>query len=152
MIPPEILEFIEKRFIHRIRKKDLYGEVFSPIELIDELVAHIPVKWAAAVDMHILDPTSGIGNFSVVIYYKLMESLKEVIPDKTKRSLHIIENILYMVEIDKTNVSQCQELFKIIEPTAKPNICHCDFLEEQELLKNGILLQQILRTNQNRKN
>lgn len=128
MIPPNILGYIQPRFTHRTREKDLYGEVFTLIELIDELVSHIPIKWTDP-NIKILDPASGIGNFSIVIYYKLMHTLETKIPDKKKRSLHIINNMIFMVEIDATNVKQCRHIFKLIQPTAKPNICQCDFLE-----------------------
>ena len=127
MIPHEILEFIQGRYSHRTKKKDQYGEVFTPIELVDELVSHIPVKWTDS-NTKILDPASGIGNFPVVIYYKLMDSLSKTIPEKKRRSKHIINNMLFMVEIDTTNVKQCRELFKLIDPHATPNISHCDFL------------------------
>lgn len=130
MIPHEILEFIQGRYSHRTKKKDQYGEVFTPIELVDELVSHIPVKWTDS-NTKILDPASGIGNFPVVIYYKLMDSLSKTIPEKKRRSQHIINNMLFMVEIDATNVKQCRELFKLIDPLATPNISHCDFLQER---------------------
>ena len=51
-----------------------------------------------------LDPANGIGNFPVVAYYKLMESLKSELPSDKQRSRHIIENMLYMVELNPVNV------------------------------------------------
>lgn len=131
MIPHEINQIIETRLVYRPNKKDKYGEVFTPITLIEELIQHIPAKWTKNPNTFILDPAAGIGNFTIVIYYVLMDSLEPVIPNKSTRSRHIIENMLYMIEIDKTNVSQCRSIFQQIDPDATPNIFHGDFLEDQ---------------------
>ena len=71
-----------------------------------------------------MDPSTGIGNFSIVVYYKLMESLKNVSGYKNKdiRSKHIIEKMLYMVELNPANVKICKKIFRLIDPNAKPNI------------------------------
>ena len=65
-----------------------------------------------------LDPANGIGNFPIVVYYKLMEGLKGVkeYENDKKRSKHIITNMLYMVEINPVNVKVCRKIFKMIEP------------------------------------
>jgi len=134
MLPTNIITLITERMSHRQEKKDLYGEVFTPIELIDELVSHIPINWTNS-NTFILDPASGIGNFTIVIYYKLMNSLSHSIPNETERSRHIIENMLYMIEIDKSNVSYCRNIFRTIHPTAKPNIFCGDFLKDEDKWK-----------------
>ena len=54
-----------------------------------------------------LDPANGIGNFPIVVYYKLMEGLKgiEKYKDDEKRSKHIIENI-FMVNSTNTSMQK----------------------------------------------
>ena len=49
-----------------------------------------------------LDPAAGVGNFGLLIYYRLMNGLKSKIPDLKKRSTHILENMLYQVELKPT--------------------------------------------------
>jgi hypothetical protein len=43
-------------------------------------------------------------------------------PNDTDRHIYIIEKMLFMMELDKGNVNTCKKLFKLICPTARPNI------------------------------
>lgn len=124
----KVLEIIRKRLTVREEEKNLYGEVFTPIELICEMFSHIPDDVWKNPNLKWLDPANGIGNFPVVAYYKLMDSLKDVIPQETHRSRHIIEKMLYMVELNPVNVRVCKKIFKMIDPKATPNIVKHDFL------------------------
>ena len=81
------------------------------------------IKW--------LDPANGIGNFPVIAYYMLDYQLDEHGKEakyrgdknKDKRRKHIIENMLYMIELDKGNCATSRSIFKKIDPEAKANIC-----------------------------
>lgn len=77
-----------------------------------------------------LDPANGIGNFPIIAFYKLDHELKKVsgYHDIDKRRVHIIEKMLFMIELDKGNVAVCRRLFSKIQPGAKPNICCADSL------------------------
>ena len=44
-----------------------------------------------------------MGGFIVNVYYRLMKGLKKEIKDEYKRKKHILENMLYMGEINKKN-------------------------------------------------
>jgi hypothetical protein len=57
------------------------------------------------------DPAAGMGNFHVAIYLRLMENID--IPDIKERKKHIIENMLYMSELNKKNVFICHQIFNI---------------------------------------
>jgi site-specific DNA-methyltransferase (adenine-specific) len=57
------------------------------------------------------DPANGLGNFMIVVYLRLMKGLASKIPDEKKRKRHIIENMLYMSEINKKNVYICKRIF-----------------------------------------
>ena len=110
-----VLNIIRKRLSIREEEKGLYGEVFTPIELICEMFEHIPKEVWKDPKLKWLDPANGIGNFPVIAYYKLFESLKTKIPNSAKRSKHIIENMLYMVELNPVNVRVCIKIFKMID-------------------------------------
>jgi hypothetical protein len=57
------------------------------------------------------DPASGMGNFPVGVYMRLMEGLKTVKPDAEERKKHIIEEMLFMSELNAKNVFICREIF-----------------------------------------
>jgi len=124
----KVLEIIRKRLSVREEEKNLYGEVFTPVELICEMFDHLPKDVWTNPNLKWLDPANGIGNFPVVAYYKLFDSLKSKIPDNAKRSKHIIENMLYMVELNPVNVRVCKKIFNMIDDKATPNIVKHDFL------------------------
>jgi hypothetical protein len=87
-----------------------------------------------------LDPANGIGNFPIIAFYKLDYSLKLIgkkkldtgetvdFADADERRKHIIENMLFMIELDRGNVDTSRALFKKIHPGAKPNILCGDTL------------------------
>jgi hypothetical protein len=80
-----------------------------------------------------LDPANGIGNFPVVAFYMLDYQLGEHGPaemrgdaNKGRRKKHIIENMLYMIEINKGNVNTSRKIFEQMVPGATANICCAD--------------------------
>jgi hypothetical protein len=58
-----------------------------------------------------LDPSVGAGFFMICVYIRLMDGLKKWEPNEKKRSKHIIENMLYMVELNKKNCDICKSIF-----------------------------------------
>ena len=59
------------------------------------------------------DPATGIGNYPIAIYYKLLERLKIKIPNEELRKKHIIEKQLYMGELNKKNCFVVKQIFNI---------------------------------------
>ena len=51
-----------------------------------------------------------------------MNGLKKKIKNKQACSKHIIENMIYMVELNPSNVKICKKIFKNIDSNSKPNI------------------------------
>lgn len=49
--------------------------------------------------MKVLDPCVGFGVFLIECYYRFMEGLKTIIPNKEQRSKYIRENMLYGCDI-----------------------------------------------------
>ena len=91
--------------------KELYGEVFTPFSFINRMLDIIPEKVFQNPDLKWLDPGSGTGNFSIVLYFKLLEHLKPCFPDIEERKDHIIKNMIYMVELRPENTKILKNLF-----------------------------------------
>ena len=105
-------------------KKDKYGEVFTPEALIYKMLGYFPEHVWTNPYFKWLDPTAGIGNFMMIVYLKLMEGLSNWEPNKLTRSKHIIENMLFMIEIDSENTEICKNFFG-----TNSNILREDFLK-----------------------
>ena len=91
-----MLETIKKYLTIRERENQ-FGEVFTPLELIYDMLSKLPPKVWKNPNFKWFDPSTGIGNFSIVVYYKLMESLKNVSIIKIKKHVqNIIEKMLYI--------------------------------------------------------
>jgi hypothetical protein len=73
-----------------------------------------------------LDPANGIGNFPVAVFYKLDEGLKEWEPNEKKRRKHIIENMIYMIEIQANNTRIAKNIFSKLCEGCTPNIYTTD--------------------------
>ena len=136
-----ILNIIKEHQTIRKGEKEKNGEVFTPIELIIENLDKLPLAVWKNPNLKWLDPANGIGNFPLVAYYKLMEGLKDIplYKDENKRSKHIIEEMLFMIEINNDNVEVCKQIFKTINEKAKPNIICADFLNGEAEWKDELM-------------
>jgi hypothetical protein len=112
----------------KTEKKKERGEVFTPMSLVDELCDAFPKQIWKNKTAKWLDPSVGIGTFMVAVFFRYMDGLKTVIPSNESRAKHIIENMLYMVEIDKENATECKKTFQALCPTATPQLYTGDFL------------------------
>jgi hypothetical protein len=94
-------------------EKDKYGEVFTPMVLIEEMFDKLPKEVWSNPDLKWLDPANGIGNFPMVAFMRLNEGLKDVdgFKNEKKRKKHIIKNMLYMVELNEKNVGVSRKIF-----------------------------------------
>ena len=97
-------------FINEKRKKDL-GEVMTPPELIEQMCDQLPPSVWANPQLTWLEPTCGSGHFMICIYFRLMDGLANCIDDATQRHIHIIEKMLFMVDINPQNVDTCRRVF-----------------------------------------
>ena len=120
----EIEEFITNRLAVKPDAKEANGEVFTPPSLIKEMLDALPPAVWTNPNLKWLDPANGIGNFPMIVYSRLMTSLAAAIPEKDIRSTHIIERMLYMVEISPSNVAVSLEIFG-----PRANIICADFLQ-----------------------
>jgi len=121
------LEFFKKYLTPSKDEVKLFGEVFTPIPLIEEMLDKLPEEVWTNPDLKWLDPANGIGNFPIVIYQRLMIGLENEIKDPEDRKRHILESMLYMVDISSKNTFICMNIFDP-ENKYKLNIYRGDFL------------------------
>jgi len=107
------------------RKKS--GEVFTPPHLVEQMLDKLPQEVWSSPEKTWLDPCAGLGNFSVIILKRLMEGLKEWEPDEETRKKHILENMIFHVEMNPESVEKLQ---RVLNPEGKYKLnIHCgDFL------------------------
>ena len=123
------MKLIVKKLDIDIYKKKFNGEVFTPMDIVNEMLDTLPLSVWKNPNLKWLDPANGIGNFPICCYFRLMDGLSRNIPDSKRRSKHIIEKMLFMVEMNSKNNLECRKIFKKIDESAKPNIISSDFLK-----------------------
>jgi site-specific DNA-methyltransferase (adenine-specific) len=110
-------------------EKKKYGEVMTPLDLVKEMLATLPEDVWSNPNLKWLDPANGTGPYPIMVVYKLMNGLKVWEPDDEKRYKHIIENMIYVCELQPKNMFlyMCA-----VDPfdTYKLNIYTGSFLEE----------------------
>ena len=111
--PKELLELIDSCLKPKLIEKKQFGEVFTPMKLVNEMLDKLPVEIWSNKSLTWLDPCCGMGNFPIAVYLRLIEGLKDEITDITERKKHILEKMLYMCELNKKNVFICQQIFDI---------------------------------------
>ena len=111
--PVELLEFINSCLKPKKIEKEKFGEVFTPIPLINEMLEKLPLEVWMNPNLKWLDPANGMGNFMIIVYFRLFEGLKDAIFDDELRKKHILENMLYMSEINKKNCFITKQIFDI---------------------------------------
>jgi len=135
--PVKLLEDINNNLAPKEKERTEKGEVFTPIYIVEDMLKQLHsgvwtnpyLKW--------LDPAVGPGNFPIIVYLKLMEGLKGYKDEKLdltneeKRRKHILEEMLYMVEISEKSIFILNKIFCGIEGGGKYtlNIFHGSFVE-----------------------
>ena len=145
--PKQLLELIDSCLKPKQKEKRENGEVFTPMslifEMLDNLDKHYNKEHGRSIftekDFKWFDPASGMGNFPVAVYLRLMEGLKSEIPTDEERKKHIIENMLYMSELNKKNVFICHQLFNV-NNEFKLNLYEGDTLELDVVSTWGVAL------------
>ena len=125
----EVLNILKKNLVPKDFEKNVFGEVFTPIHFVEKMLDALPASVWKDKSLKWFDPACGIGNFPIVVYYRLLKGLDKTIISDKARSKHIIEKMLFMNELNKKNVILCKKLFAMIDPEATPNISNKDFLE-----------------------
>jgi Eco57I restriction-modification methylase len=84
-------------------ERKLYGEVMTPVDLVEEMLYGLPPEVWTNPNLKWLDPANGCGIFPAVIVKRLMDGLETSIPDEEKRYKHIMENMLHVCELQPKN-------------------------------------------------
>jgi hypothetical protein len=121
--------YIQANLSVRDFEKNKYGEVFTPYSYICDMLDQLPARVWRDPGLRWLEPASGIGNFCLVVYMRLMDELvvESAFPDQVARHEHILRNMLFMIELNEENVARTRDLFGPLV-----NIRCADFLAEGE--------------------
>ena len=126
--PKELLELINECLKPKDIEKKQFGEVFTPMHLVNEMLDKLPKEVWKNKDLKWFDPATGMGNFPIAVYLRLIEGLTEEIKDVKERKKHILENMIYMSELNKKNVLVCNQIFNF-NNEYKLNLYEGDTLE-----------------------
>jgi type I restriction-modification system DNA methylase subunit len=87
----------------RVKQK---GEVFTPKKIVDQMLDQLPPEAWTNPSKTFLEPSCGTGNFLIAIHDRLMVGLEGCIPDPVERHRHIVEHMIYAVDIQADNVEE----------------------------------------------
>lgn len=107
----DLTNFIKNNLTIRVKEKKEMGEVFTPIDIINQMLDTLPVIVFQNPHKKWLDPCCGKGHFAICIYLRLMKGLVSWEADCVKRSDHIIRHMLYMIEINEEHIACLYALF-----------------------------------------
>lgn len=88
-----------------------YGEINTPIFLVEKILDLIDESEFTMPNKKWLDIGTGSGYFSIVLYKRLFKGLENKIKNPLERSKHIIDHMIYMTEIRKENCELLEQLF-----------------------------------------
>ena len=81
-----------------------FGEVMTPLDLVKEMLSTLPEEVWSNPNLKWLDPANGTGPFPSMVIYRLMRGLEKWEPDAEKRYRHIVENMIYVCELQPKNM------------------------------------------------
>jgi type I restriction-modification system DNA methylase subunit len=110
-------------------KKKQFGEVFTPPELVNEILDQLPADIWSDPTKTWLDNSCGEGAFLVEVKRRLMDGLCEYEPDPKQRERHILEHMIYGVELQRDNWMKCREKLGLTPKGNDGNIVCADGLE-----------------------
>lgn len=123
------MELVDSHLKTSNTEKKMFGEVFTSLELVEEMLDKLPVEVWSNPELKFLDPANGIGNFPVILVKKLMDGLKDWQSDAELRLKHILENQIYICELQSKNMFIYLQLFDP-ENKYKLNFHRGSFLDE----------------------
>ncbi len=129
------IPYYKQNFVISKEQKSEYGEIFTPFFLIEAMFQSIPKELFTNPKLKWLDPGTGTGYFSMYLYYKLNIGLSKKINNKKERHNHIIKNMIYMVEIQQTNIENLLNLFG-----EEANIIQGDYTQMKSKIKFDIII------------
>lgn len=104
-----------------LQNKHKYGEINTDFKLANQILQLIPDDKFKNPKLRWLDPCCGCGYFSIALYKKLFKHLP--IDNKEEKHNHIINEMLWMIEINNEHIPVLKEIFG-----ENANIINADFL------------------------
>jgi hypothetical protein len=110
--PSKLIEFVNSQLKPKLKEKNDNGEVFTPLQMVDELLDKLDESYKKQYKLSIFcepnfkwfDPAVGIGNFPILLFQRLMSGLVNLICDEEQRRKHILEKTrLHYVRPDFTS-------------------------------------------------
>ena len=108
-----------------LSKQDInnYGIVYSPNNLVNNILDLIPKEYFKNPNLRWLDIGAGCGAFSLNLYDRLLNNLINNFSNVQETKNHIIKNMLFMVENYPYHITELKKEF-----TNEANILNTDFL------------------------
>ena len=107
----EIEQRITELSTYSKEKSDKLGEVFTPNELINEMLDQLPNEIWTDPTKTWFDPAAGHGNFHIQVLKRLYNGLRNQFNTPTDCIKHIVENQLYFAEYQQESADNIKELF-----------------------------------------
>jgi tRNA1(Val) A37 N6-methylase TrmN6 len=104
-----------------------YGEIYTPFSLINQMLDLFDLAVFQDPSRTWLDIGAGQGYFSMLLFVRLNTGLAFIMPDETIRKTHIVQKMLYMVELKTSNVSALREMFGAEANIFAVDYCTHDF-------------------------
>jgi site-specific DNA-methyltransferase (adenine-specific) len=111
-------------------EKEDFGEVMTPIKTVESMLNTLPKEVWSNPNLKWLDPCSGVGTFSSVVVQRLMKGLETFEPNPIKRYRHIIEEMIYVCELQEKNMFIFQCVFDK-DDTNELNVYCGSFLDKK---------------------
>jgi len=115
----QVLAYINDHLAPKDKERKEFGEIYTPLSLVNEMLDKLPEGVWSNPNLKWLDPANGMGNFPILAFLRLCKGLKGKVKDHVK---HIVENMLFMIDINGKNNDVARNLFKKLAPDATPNI------------------------------
>ena len=110
----KVSKLIIDRSSYSKEKSDKHGEVFTPNELIYEMISKLPRDTWEDKTKTFFDPCASKGNFPIYIVKKLFIHLQEHIVDEEERLKHIVEKQLFMAEYQRESAEFIATAFLLV--------------------------------------
>ena len=107
----QVAKVISDKSTYSKEKSNNHGEVFTPNELIWEMIQKLPREVWEDKSKTFFDPCAGKGNFPIYLVKKLFIHLQEHIVDEGERLKHIVENQIYMAEYQRESAEFIAKAF-----------------------------------------
>ena len=131
----QLIEALYSRIIgtssYSKEKSDSFGEVFTPPELINEMLDKLPSDIWSDKTKTFFDPAAGKGNFPIEVIKRLFNGLESIILNEEQRLKHIVENQIFMAELQDDSADFIREQFQFGRGY-KVNLYHGDSLNMPE--------------------